>query len=324
MDLIRQCVERYSKEVELFAEVARVAAMRLEASLAEAGVRAIVTHRAKNPVRLEEKLRKRAPDKDYRSVEDMYEDVVDLAGVRVALYFPGDRDLVGSIIKRNFVEVEPERAFPAARQPSEVKKFSGYAATHYRVRLPGDPDELPGCRTCPTIEIQVASVLMHGWAEVEHDLAYKPSHGELSARELALLDQLNGLVIACEIALEQLQAAGQERVGELHRPFRSHYDLAAHLVQLAEDEHHLHAVPEEGLGRVDLLFELLARRGLGTPHGIAPYLEQLHRDLGRRPLAEQVINAILAQDGTGEEFLALVSEQDAPAPITGRAPTRPS
>jgi ppGpp synthetase/RelA/SpoT-type nucleotidyltranferase len=36
------------------------------------------------------------------------------------------------------------------------------------------------------VEIQVASVLMHAWAEVEHDLVYKPVDQEpLSDAELA-------------------------------------------------------------------------------------------------------------------------------------------
>ena len=33
------------------------------------------------------------------------------------------------------------------------------------------------------VEIQVASVLMHAWAEVEHDLVYKRLEGELSDDE---------------------------------------------------------------------------------------------------------------------------------------------
>ena len=60
-------------------------------------------------------------------------------------------------------------------------------------------------------EIQVASVLMHAWSEVEHDLVYKPLNGTLSEEELAILDELNGLVLAGEIALERLQIAGTAR-----------------------------------------------------------------------------------------------------------------
>ena len=66
--------------------------------------------------------------------------------------------------------------------------------------------------TTARIEIQVASVLMHAWSEVEHDLVYKPLQGTLSDEELAILDELNGLVLAGEIALERLQNAGNERI----------------------------------------------------------------------------------------------------------------
>ena len=55
------------------------------------------------------------------------------------------------------------------------------------------------------IEIQVASALMLTWAEVEHDLVYKPFSGELSYEECQILDELNGLVLAGEIALQRLQ-----------------------------------------------------------------------------------------------------------------------
>ena len=53
---------------------------------------------------------------------------------------------------------------------------------------------------------------MHAWSEVEHDLVYKPMQGTLSEEELAILDELNGLVLTGEIALERLQAAGNERI----------------------------------------------------------------------------------------------------------------
>jgi hypothetical protein len=67
-------------------------------------------------------------------------------------------------------------------------------------------------RSCDTIfEIQVASVLMHAWSEVEHDLVYKPLSGSLSEEELAILDQINGLVMSGEIALELLQKAMLKR-----------------------------------------------------------------------------------------------------------------
>jgi hypothetical protein len=120
--------------------------------------------------------------------------------------------------------------------------------------------------------------LMHAWAEVEHDLVYKPYEGELSDEEYSLLDQLNGLVLAGEIGLEQLQRAGEARVAVVGRPLANHYELAALLLSqasMANDE----PVTDAGLGRTDLLFELLVRLGLNTPGDLQPYIEALHGDL---------------------------------------------
>lgn len=79
------------------------------------------------------------------------------------------------------------------------------------------------------IEIQVASVLIHAWAEVEHDLVYKPMSGQLSDEEYAILDELNGLVLAGEIALERLQYAGEARLLVTEDHFSNHYELAAYI-----------------------------------------------------------------------------------------------
>lgn len=62
------------------------------------------------------------------------------------------------------------------------------------------------------VEIQIASLIMHAWSEVEHDLDYKQLDGTVSDLELELLDQLNGLALAGEISLEQLQNARNERI----------------------------------------------------------------------------------------------------------------
>jgi hypothetical protein len=158
------------------------------------------------------------------------------------------------------------------------------------------------------VEIQVASVLMHAWSEVEHDLVYKPLEGDLSEDEYAILDQINGMVIAGEIALETLQRAGERRVAESGRTFVNHYELAAHLLGRVDpmlDE----PIGEAGLGRVDLLFTLLHRLKIATPAQLAPYLEALHGNLEVRPLAEQVIDAILAKDESRYDVYRTIQEE---------------
>ena len=311
MDLVESFLARYVKEYDYYDQVARRAAETLRSNLETAGVRSIVTSRAKSVSRLAEKCQQRNNKRPYASVDDIYSDIVDLAGVRVALYFPGEREQVGGLINRLFVEWDASRVFPDASPPAKEKTFSGYAATHYRVRLrPRDLSESDQRYAAANIEIQVASVLMHAWSEVEHDLVYKPSEGELSEAEYSLLDQLNGLVLAGELGLQQLQKAGDVRVAVGTRQFANHYELAAHLLSQASAVNE-QPVTDSGLGRVDLLFELLTKLKLDTPDDLRPYLELLRGDLEQRPLAEQIIDALIAEDESRyEAYLSVREEAD--------------
>lgn len=273
MDLIAQFVSRYRKEYDFYEQACRMAAQVLDSNLQSAGVRAIVTSRAKNPTRLETKVKQRAMKKAYASVDEIYEDIVDLSGVRVALYFPAEREEVGRIIKSIFVPVVEPKEFPTPGQPTYKKRFSGYWATHYRVRLPETLlNESQKRYAEARIEIQVASVLMHAWSEVEHDLVYKPLQGQLSEDEYAILDELNGLVLAGEIALERLQRAGDLRVSAHDREYTNHYDLASSLVEMAREKLAGLNIHDAVIGRVDLLFHLLREVGLNIPEQLTKYV----------------------------------------------------
>src|SRR5208283_1034699 len=108
-----------------------------------------------------------------------------------SLYLPADQDAVGQIIQQMFTEVRPPKHFPEDRSPDDLP---GYVATHYLVQGEGDYADA-------SVEIQVASVLMHAWAEVTHDLAYKPEKGTLTPEELTLVNDLNEIVQAGEAVL---------------------------------------------------------------------------------------------------------------------------
>jgi ppGpp synthetase/RelA/SpoT-type nucleotidyltranferase len=309
LDPVDAFLARYVKEYDYYDQTARIAARMLESNLQAAGVRCIVTSRAKSVTRLGDKCRQRNKQRPYESIDDIYSDIVDLAGVRVALYFPREREQVGSVISRLFHEYEPRRVFGGISTSSPTKRFSGYSALHYRVRLqPNDLGESDQRYASANIEIQVASVLMHAWAEVDHDLVYKPSEGELSEEEYSLLDQLNGLVLAGEISLERLQTAGEARVAVGSRQFANHYELAAHLLSRASRVNE-GEVSDSGLGRIDLLFKLLTRLELNTPDDLAPFLQRLHGDLERRPLSEQIIDALVIEDQERyETYLSIRAE----------------
>jgi ppGpp synthetase/RelA/SpoT-type nucleotidyltranferase len=312
VDLIDDFIARYVKEYDFYNNAGRLVAQTLETKLRAAGVRCIVTYRAKAISRLEEKCRQRQHKRPYSSVEDIFNDIVDLAGVRVALYFPAERDQVDKLVNQLFHQLEPKKEFPDLTDPAKTERdnrFSGYSAVHYRLQLKEHELSEPDSRYAGAkVEVQVASVLMHAWSEVNHDLAYKPLTGVLSEDEYAILDQLNGLVIAGEIALERLQKAGESRVAEGRRKFVNHYELAVHLLSLATSMSD-GPVSDSGLGRVDLLFGLLGKLGINTPEKLAPYLEGLHGNVELRPLAEQVIDTLIAEDDSRYEIFRSVQAE---------------
>lgn len=293
-DILEDFYLQYLKEYDFFSEAAHLCANQIESSLNNSGIRAIVTFRAKNPERLKEKLVQRDKKKKYKSFEEIYSDIVDLAGVRIALYFPADREEVQKLIESKFIVSSPIKKFPdkkAYKHPTYKKRFSGYWATHFRVNLKKDSISTSSKRYLDAmIEIQVASVLMHAWAEVEHDLVYKPFTGSLSEDEYAILDELNGLVLVGEIALERLQEAVNRRVGSSSRKFKNHYELSTFI---------LDNIPETSseviIGRSDILFSFLEFVKMDKPTNIRKYLPNLEPADNNRPLVDQIVDLILIE-----------------------------
>jgi len=137
MDVIEGFLKRYEHEQDFYRIAAEICAKQCEDRLESEGIKAILSYREKNLDKLAEKIRKRNQEKKYDSVEQIYDDIVDLAGVRIALYFPNDRLNVGAFIFSDFDVVNKPKDFPEInnRKPSCDRRFSGYWATHFRVKL---------------------------------------------------------------------------------------------------------------------------------------------------------------------------------------------
>ena len=258
MDLIQQFIDTYKMKWTFYDAAGRLAAEKLQLALQNAGIRAIVTSRAKNPARLRTKVQRRNSRREepYQTIEEIYDDIADLSGVRVSLYFPGDRGKVDAIISELFNILEFKQFPEQSKPPTYHKRFSGYWANHYRARMRDEIlNESQKKYESARIEIQVASLIMHAWSEVEHDLIYKPMQGTLSEEELSILDELNGLVLAGEIALERLQAAGNERLRSRNAAFGSQYELASYLYNFLSS--HLKTEDIElRMGNIALLYRL--------------------------------------------------------------------
>jgi ppGpp synthetase/RelA/SpoT-type nucleotidyltranferase len=218
-------VKHYKHEIDFYEEAAEQTQDALAEALQDAGIRAIVSSRAKKPNSLYKKLYKR--NKNYQTFRDIKEDIVDLAGVRVSLYLPADKEAVGQIINTLFTPVRKTKHFPLDREPGDSL---GYVADHYLVQLKPENLHKKELRYADTnIEIQVASVLMVAWSELTHDLIYKPEKGQLTEKEMYLVKELNDIVQAGEATLTKLQESVENRTSENLR-----FDLTAAMTNIGQ------------------------------------------------------------------------------------------
>ena len=289
-DIISDYLDDWVERQYFYQKAANITHDICEASLASNAIRGIVTSRVKRGNRLEAKLRQRTEKhgREYKSFNEIRNDIVDLAGVRIALYFPNDAEKVEKIIGDSFRLIEHKK-FPEPvhqgqdwildlainSKPSHKfhQRFGGYFADHYRVRVKAhnlaDKEVREHFRRSdPIIEIQVASVLMHAWAEIDHDLVYKMlTSGPASKDELRILDATNGLVHTGEVLLQQLQIAMDSRVLYQIETFSDQYQLVAYLrkEQLLKDEH-------EPMDHIDVLFKILKVLNLDSPLKLGQHL----------------------------------------------------
>ena len=81
--------QRYRREYDFYDQASRLAAQIIDQNLRRAGIRAIVTSRAKLAARALEKVRQRAPKRNYVSVDDIYIATSSISQVSGLLYtFP--------------------------------------------------------------------------------------------------------------------------------------------------------------------------------------------------------------------------------------------
>ncbi|KAK5655955.1 hypothetical protein OQA88_5090 [Cercophora sp. LCS_1] len=162
----------------------------------------------------------------------------DMLGARIILYFPNDKKKVIDLLSRaGYDKVKVAKRMGGLDDIKRLRKrhkasltgsgdkskdhldldghekqFSGYSALHLVVKVPKrlQPRDLGGDAAkiwdATNLEIQVGTVIMHAWSEVEHDITYKTRDREVTKDEKGLLDILNGLAIASEIGLRSFQS----------------------------------------------------------------------------------------------------------------------
>lgn len=269
---------------------------RLRVDLRNLGVICVVSSRVKDSDSLKIKLEKRYPEKNYQTLDMIDEDIVDLIGLRIALYFPSDLRIVKEYVHHTF-NVKEIRQFPESTKVSNKtsKVFSGYHAEHYRIYE-------KNTQFSKVIEIQVASLLMHAWSEVEHDLAYKQINGAPSDEELESLDELNGLVLAAEIALQRIKRLTDIRFKSA--TISTHNQLVSILLEYFRDDYSIFE-----LGNTEKLFDYFKYANILTKTRILNILEKVKFDQSQNVnLTSQIFDHLTLKNAKNFEIIHVLNK----------------
>ncbi len=129
-----------------------------------------VSARAKSPERFIGKAMK-VTSAGARKYEHPFEQIQDLVGARVIVFYKQDVKAVSEMLNRYFRRIESKDLVP-----DSVDQF-GYVGRHFIMAIPEDvvDDDADRAKTPEFFELQVKTLFQHAWSEAEHDLAYKPS-----------------------------------------------------------------------------------------------------------------------------------------------------
>lgn len=210
--VITRFVKKY--DVNHYTKLAATVADLCQQALLHEGVMHSVSSRGKERESLRKKLEQREPKRahPYRTDQEIKNDIIDFAGVRIIIEHWADRGTVKNAIHKIFDGKADSNNHVEERCHDTTL---GYRADHYLVylessSLPGHEDDTPGREL---IEIQVQSTLLARWAESDHDSQYKPNRkpsdvqiiGLKAARRLVDVLEDNYPCVEDNVVLETVQ-----------------------------------------------------------------------------------------------------------------------
>lgn len=157
-----------------------------------------VTNRIKEKQSFLDKIDRKGYDKPKEQIEDF-------CGIRIICYYQKDlKRIEEKVINAEF---DVKESIDKTKEAGDDK--FGYRSNHYIVTIKKEWLKSPAYRSAKDlkIEVQVRTILMHSWADIEHKLAYK-SEEQVPTQLRRKLSQLSALL---ELADEQFQLIKNER-----------------------------------------------------------------------------------------------------------------
>jgi len=183
----QQLLDEFIEERPLFIEMLDVVINKIKALLKENNILVTtIEGRVKEVSSLAGKLELKGGK--YKSLND----ITDLLGLRVVMFYSDEVDKVASLIERNF-KVDWEDSVDK-RKVLNLDQF-GYMSLHYICCIPPELLSVPGHPEVNEFrfEVQMRTALQHVWATAYHDTGYK-SDVEVPREYIRALSRLAGLL----------------------------------------------------------------------------------------------------------------------------------
>lgn len=161
---LNEVSEQFSKVKNKYDTLGSNLAQALELFLNENDLKVLsVSNRTKDKDSFVEKI-------ERKNYENPFDEIEDICGIRIICYYQSDVNKIADIISKEFEVLENQDK----EQLLEADQF-GYRSTHFIVKIRKEWLKAPNYRGLENLkaEIQIRTVLMHAWAEIEHKLAYK-------------------------------------------------------------------------------------------------------------------------------------------------------
>jgi putative GTP pyrophosphokinase len=208
----RDMITEYTHTHRLYEDFAETITNILVSVLEKEGIRyQTITCRAKDVESLREKIkRKKVQGVCYKTLTD----ITDLAGARIILYFADDVQKVLDLISSEFIVQKNNSALKTLLEHGYIAEHRIVSLTKARTKL-DEYDRYRGLKA----EVQIKTILQHAWAEIEHDIGYKPrvKEGDLKRKNIRTLFVQNAK------ALEKIDKKFA-KIRKLHEELLHSYD----------------------------------------------------------------------------------------------------
>jgi putative GTP pyrophosphokinase len=156
-DQYKNCKDNYNKlGINL--------AQALELFLKERDIKVLsIDYRVKDDSSFAEKI-------DRKHYENPFDEIEDICGIRIICYYQSDVEKISEVLRQEFTVIENQDKETLLK----ADQF-GYRSTHFIIKIKEEWNKAPNYRGLENLkaEIQIRTVLMHAWAEIEHKLVYK-------------------------------------------------------------------------------------------------------------------------------------------------------